>query len=411
MLEEQKMSKHESSGKKPLAGVRVLDCSWATGGPYGTLLLALLGAEVIKIETPPTVTGVSTRQMLFPQYSHEGDDVHFLTYNRNKKSMVIDLRSDQGREVFHDLVKKSDVVFDNFRPGVVNRLGIDYETLREINPRIICSSLSGFGATGPDKGKAAFDTIIEASSGITSLLSQLLPPDTVPPCYPGISWADHVGGLGAAFAVVVALYARESSGEGQRLDVSMQDMLISMTGNLLTAVANFESFEDPLPKMLWGTFKTKDDYVVLCGHREGMWLRLCKSLGHAEWITDPRFDSHPKRIEHGEELYSMVEEILLTKTTRQWLEIFTEGDVPATRINSVKDVINSPQTSARNMLPGFDHKGKEIRAPGNPFKMSGLEETFQSPPDLGEHTQEMLSEVLDYSSEKIAELRKTNVVA
>jgi CoA:oxalate CoA-transferase len=408
---EQEMSQHESSRKRPLAGVRVLDCSWATGGPYGSLLLAFLGAEVIKIETPHNVTGVTTRQMLFPQHTHKGGDVHFLTYNRNKKSMVINLRSDQGREVFYDLVKESDVVFDNFRPGVMNRLRIDYETLRKINPRIICCSLSGFGATGPDKGKAAFDTIIEASSGITSLLSQLLPAGTLPPCYPGISWADHVGGLGAALAIAVALYAREFSGAGQRLDVGMQDMLISMSGYTLTAVANFKTWADPLPKMLWGPFKTKDDYVVLCGHREGMWRRLCKSLEHVEWLTDPRLDSHSKRIEHGEELRSMVEKVLLTKTTRQWLEIFTEKDVPATAINSVEDVINSPQTSARNMLPGFDHKGKEILAPGNPFKMSGLDETFQAPPDLGEHTEEILLGILKYSSEKIAELRKGNIVA
>ena len=405
------MSKHESSGNKPLAGVRVLDCTWATGGPYGSLLLAFLGAEVIKIETPLTVTGVTTRQMLFPQHSHKGGDVHFLTYNRNKKSMVIDLRSHQGREVFYDLVRESDVVFDNFRPGVTNRLGIDYETLRKINPRIICCSLSGFGAAGPDRGKAAFDTIIEASSGITSLLSQLLPSGTVPPCYPGISWADHVGGLGAAFAIVVALYAREFSGGGQRLDVGMQDMLISMAGYMVTAVANFRSWADPLPKMLWGPFKTRDDYIVLCGHREGMWRRLCKSLGHGEWLTNPRFDSHSKRIEHADELRSMVERVLLTKTTRQWLEIFTQEDVPATAINRVEDVINSPQTWARNMLPGFDHKGKEIRAPGNPFKMSGLEEAFQSPPDLGEHTEQILLDVLKYSPEKIMELRKGNTVA
>jgi len=409
-LLEQTMLTGDTLKNKPLSGVRILDCSWATGGPYGSLLLAFLGAEVIKIETPPTMTGVSTRQMLFPQYSHEGADVHFLTYNRNKKSMVVDLRSEKGREVFYELVKKTDVVFDNFRPGVTKRLGIDYETLQKINQRIISCSLSGFGASGPDQKKAAFDTIIEGSSGITSLLCKLLPPEIVPPSYPGISWADHVGGLGAAFAVVTALYARESTGKGQKLDIAMQDMLISMAGFLFTATANFESWEDPLQGMLWGSFKTKDDYVVLCGHREGMWIRLCESIGTTSLMTDPRFDTHARRLENGVELRSIVEDVLATKTTKEWLAIFAEGDVPATAINSLENVIDSQQTADRNMMPGIDHHGKEIKAPGNPIKMSDLAETFDAPPDFGEHSEEILSNLLGYSSEEIATLKKENVV-
>jgi CoA:oxalate CoA-transferase len=398
------------NGNKPLSGVRILDCSWATGGPYGSLLLAFLGAEVIKIETPPTVTGVSTRQMLFPQYSHKGADVHFLTYNRNKKSIVVNLRSEEGREVFYDLVKKSDVVFDNFRPGVTDRLGIGYEKLKAVNDRIICCSLSGFGASGPDQNKAAFDTIIEASSGVTSLLNRLLPSGTIPPSYPGISWADHVGGLGAAFAIVTALYSRESTGKGQKLDIAMQDMLISMTGFLFTASANFESWEDPLQKMLWGAFKTKDDYVVLCGHREGMWKRLCNSLGTTELMTDPRFDSHEKRLENGAELRSIVEEIIKTKTTSEWLKIFSEEDLPSTAINTLDEVMDSQQTAVRNMMPAMDHHGKEIKAPGNPIKMSQLEESIGAPPDFGQHTEEILTEVLGYSADQIDKMKKENIV-
>ena len=404
------MLTNDTRGKKPLDGIRILDCSWATGGPYGSLLLAFMGAEVIKIETPPAMTGVSTRQMLFPQFSHQGADVHFLTYNRNKKSIVINLRTEHGRDVFYDLVKKSDVVFDNFRPGVTGRLGIDYETLKEVNERIICCSLSGFGASGPDTNKAAFDTIIEASSGITSLLRRLLPQDAIPPSYPGISWADHVGGLGAAFAVVTALYARESTDRGQKLDIAMQDMLISMTGFLITATANFKSWEDPLQKMLWGAFKTSDDYVVLCGHREGMWKRLCQSLGTTGLMTNPRFDTHAKRLENGAELRLIIEGILLTKTTKEWLEILSEGDVPATAINDLDEVISSEQTAVRNMVPPMEHHGKTFRAPGNPIKLSDMVETFEAPPDLGEHTREILSEVLGYSSEQIDELKRANIV-
>jgi len=405
------MFRDKSLKDKPLKGVRVLDCTWATGGPYGTLLLALLGAEVIKIEPPPSVTGVNTRQMLIPQYSHEGDDVHFLTYNRNKKSIVIDLKAPKGKGVFYDLVRKADVVFDNFRPGVMNRLEIDYEILRKINPRIICTSSSGFGATGPDREKPAFDTIIEASSGVTFLLRQFLPEGVLPPSYPGVSWADHVGGLAAAFATVVALYAREFTGEGRRVDVGMQDILISMIGYVITGVANFKSFIDPLPTMLWGTFKTKDNYIVLCGHRDGMWQSLAKALGREEWLRDPRYDSIAKRQEHAEELRSMVEDVLLKKTTEEWLKILTACEVPCSPINNLENVVRSPQVLSRNMIVGMNHKGKEIRAPGNPFKMSKLEERYEAPPTLGQHTTELLSELLDYCPEKIDELRREGIVA
>jgi crotonobetainyl-CoA:carnitine CoA-transferase CaiB-like acyl-CoA transferase len=407
----EKILEEKSLRQSPLKNVRVLDCTWATGGPYGTLLLAMLGAEVIKVENPPSVTGVSTRQMLLPGYAHQGEDIHFLTYNRNKKSMVIDLRSPKGRQVFHDMVAESDVVFDNFRPGVVDRLGIDYETLRHINPRIICTSASGFGSTGPDRERPAFDTIIEASSGVTHLLSRLLPEGVLPPCYPGVSWADHVGGLAAAFATLVALYAREFTGEGRRVDVGMQDILISMIGYLITGAANFRPFVDPLPGMLWGTFRTKDGHVVLCGHRDGMWRNLARALGREEWLQDARYDSIEKRQHWAEELRSMVEEVLATDTTADWLAILTAGGVPCGPINSLEDVIESPQVSARNMIVGIRHKGKEIQGPGNPFKMSGLEERFEAPPELGQHTDQLLKELLGYSPEKIAELRKEGAIA
>ena len=401
----------ESVAGGPLNGVRVLDCTWATGGPYGTLLLALLGAEVIKIENPPSVTGVGTRQMLMPQYSHQGDDIHFLTYNRNKKSMVIDLRSPEGRSVVYDLVRVSDVVFDNFRPGVVERLGIDYETLKNINRRIICTSISGFGVTGPDNTRPAFDTIIEASSGVTHLLGLLLPNGVLPPSYPGVSWADHAGGLAGAFATVVALYARGSTGEGRRVDVGMQDVLISMIGYMITGAANFASFSDPLPEMLWGTFQTADGHIVLCGHRDGMWRNLARALGRDEWLADMRYDSISKRQENAGALRRMVEDVLMTKTTGQWLPILSAGQVPCAPINSLEDVVNSPQVAARHMIVNIHHYGERIRTPGNPLKMSRLEERFEAPPELGQHTEELLSGLLKYAPEKIADLRRRGIVA
>ena len=395
----------------PLAGVRVLDLTWATGGPYGTLLMAFLGAEVIKIETPPDHTGVSTRQMLFPHFSHGGEDVHFLTYNRSKKSVVINLQMEMGKEVFYDLVKKSDVVFDNFRPGVTRRLGIDYATLSRINSRIICCSVSGFGSIGPESRRPAFDTIIEASSGMTAQLLTMLPDRTRPPCYPGTSWADHVGGLGGAYGVMAALYEREHTGKGREVDIAMQDMLISMLGYITTGEANFPDWDDPLPRMLWGAFETGDSYIVVCGHREGMWRNLTRALCHEEWRDDTRFNSHEKRIENGNELRAMIEGVLKTRPSVDWIEIMNRNDVPCAPINSTKQVIDSPQTEARNMMPAITHKGKKIRAPGNPIKISGFNEPFLPPPSLGEHTLEIMANVLNYSAQKIAELKDDGAVA
>ncbi|MBW1682579.1 MAG: CoA transferase [Deltaproteobacteria bacterium] len=394
----------------PLQGVRVLDCTWATGGPYGTLLLAMLGAEVIKVESPPQVTGVSTRQMLFPAYSHEGEDAHFLTYNRNKKSIVIDLRSPEGRDVFYDLVKKSDVVFDNFRPGVMDRLGLGYETLRKVNPRVICTSLSGFGATGPDREKPAFDVIIEASSGVTSLLQGLLPEGVPPPSYPGVSWADHAGGMAAAFATVAALFGRRNTGKGRKIDIAMQDVLLSMMGYVLTGTANFEDFSDPLPSMLWGTFKTRDGHIVLCGHRDGMWRNLARALGREDWLEDTRYETISGRQKHGEELRREVEEVLAGADTAHWVSVLQDAGVPCTAVHTVKEVLGGPQAAARDMVVEVDHKGVKIKTPGNPLKISGIEERFEAPPPLGAHTEELLADLLGYPEEKIAKLREKGIV-
>jgi len=395
----------------PLAGVRVLDLTWATGGPYGTLLLAFLGAEVIKIETPPDQTGVNTRQMLFPNFSHGGEDVHFLTYNRSKKSVVINLQKESGKEVFYDLVKKADVVFDNFRPGVTGRLGISYETLRRINSRIICCSVSGFGSSGPESRRPAFDTIIEASSGMTAQLLTMLPSGVRPPCYPGTSWADHVGGLTGAYGVMAALYERERTGEGREVDIAMQDMLISMLGYITTGEANFSDWDDPLPRMLWGAFETGDNYLIICGHREGMWRNLIRALDHEQWQDDPRFNSHQERIKNGRELRALIEGILKTRPSADWIEIMDKHDVPCNPIHTIKEVINSRQTETRKMMPAMIHKGKKIKAPGNPVKISGFDAPISPPPALGEHTAEILANVLNYPPERIARLKKDGAVA
>jgi len=367
------------------------------------MMMGDLGAEIIKIETPEFALGVTSRQKVDP-YLLYGDDIHFLSLNRNKKSLVLDLKNPKGKEVFYDLAKVSDVVYENFRPGVTKRLGIDYETLRKLNKGIICCGLSGFGATGPNKLAPAFDPVIQASSG---MMAQLGMRDAGGrPLHFPLAIGDLYGGVLSSYAVIAALFEREKTGEGQFLDISMQDGLLSLLSYVPAYRLNVGSHKDVMADFLWGAFKTKDDYVILCAHRQGFWENLCKTLGHEDWNTDPRFDSAAKRLENKDELWAIIEDVLASKGRDEWVKILTDGDVPCTPINTEEDLLKDPQVADRNMIVSFKHTtGGELRMLGNPIKMSAHpEDHFESPPLLGQHTKEICIGLLGYSEAKYQEL-------
>jgi CoA:oxalate CoA-transferase len=402
--------------KGPLEGVRILDLTRALAGPYGSLILGDLGAEVIKIETPQEVAmEFGSRTALDPRYSYGGEDVYFLSINRNKKSLTLNLKVPQAKQVFFDLVKKADVVFDNFRPGVMEKLGIDYESLKKINPRIISCSLTGFGPDGPYEERPAFDLIIQALSGGISITGD--PDPNSPPVRAGVAVADLGGGMFSAQGIMAALYSRERTGVGQKVDVSLLDGQISMLGYvaaywLISGVIQGRLGTRHQNNPVYGALKTKDGYVAICAHRGPFWKNLCRAMKREDLIDDPRCNSDMKRHENSDEIWDLLGKIFATKTTSEWLNLLNESDVPCAPINTVDAALSDPQVLHNNMVVTLKSPGGgEIKLVGNPIKMSGtVQQPYEYPVKLGQNTEEILQSVLGYSKQQIQELRKNQAI-
>jgi CoA:oxalate CoA-transferase len=392
----------------PLEDVRILDLSVIMAGPYCTLILGDLGAEVIKIERP----GVGEGARGVPPYYFEGESAYFIAMNRNKKSIALDLKSDKGREIFHELAKMSDVVIDNFRPGIVERLGVDYNTLKKINPRIICCSISGYGGSGPLKDRPAFDLIIQAAGGIMSYTGE---PGRMP-VRMGAPMGDLAGGLFASSGILSALYQRERTGRGQKIDISLLDCQIS----LLTYRGQYYFIGNEVAKPVGsghisihpiGAFKTKTFDIVIDANTEKIFAELAKGIEHPDLATDLKFSSREGRLKNKEELYDVLQKAFSAKSGEEWLEILG-GKVAIGPINTVDKALSDPQVLSRNMVPEIDMgNGKTLKILGNPIKMSEIDqESFKAPPRLGEHTEEILTRTLNYSPEEVQELRRQGIV-
>jgi len=392
----------------PLSGVRILDLTLIMAGPYCTLILGDLGAEVIKIEKPGI--GESSREM--PPHFYEGQSAYFIAMNRNKKSMTLDLKSEKGKEIFCALAKQSDVVIDNFRPGVVSKLGIDFTALKEINPRIICCSISGYGQTGPCKDRPAFDLVIQARGGIMSYTGE---PGRMP-VRMGAPMGDLTGGLFASQGILAALYQREKTGRGQRIDISLQDCQTS----LLTYRAQFYLTGKEIARPVGsghvsahpiGAFKTRTFDIVIDANTESIFAELCAAIGRPDMSGDQKFNSRENRLKNKGELYAILEKAFLEKTGEEWLELL-EKRIPIAPINTIDKALADPQTLSRNMVVEVEYENdKKLKIVGNPIKMSGIEqERFKRPPYLGEHTEEILTGLLNYSPEQVEELKSEGVI-
>jgi crotonobetainyl-CoA:carnitine CoA-transferase CaiB-like acyl-CoA transferase len=377
-------------------------------GPYCTLILGDLGAQVIKVERP----GVGEGARGVPPHFFEGESAYFIAMNRNKKSMTLDLKSPKGKEIFYELAKKSDVVVDNFRPGVMKKLGVDYDTLKGINPRIICCSISGYGETGPSKDRPAFDLIIQARGGIMSYTGE---PGRMP-ARMGAPMGDLAGGLFAANGALAALYQREQTGRGQKLDISLLDCQIS----LLTYRAQYYFVGNEIAQPVGSghtsihpirAFKTKTFDIVIDFNTQSIFIEFCNVIGNPEMAQNPKFNSRENRLKNKEELYDFLEKTFLTKTGEEWLELL-DKKVPIGPINRIDKALADPQILSRNMVPEVDYgKGKKLKILGNPIKMSEIEEeVFRRPPRLGEHTEQVLTELLHYSLEEVEELRNQKII-
>jgi len=394
-----------------LKDILILDLTRYLAGPYGATLLADLGAKVIKIEPP----GPRIREG-FGKYSFKEQDAYFLSTNRNKLGMVLDLKSAKGKQVFYDLVRKADVVFENFRYGVTDNLGIDYEALKAINSRIIYCSITGFGATGPYRDRAAYDIVVQAMSGGMSITGE----PGRPPVRSGIAVADLGAGAISALGILAALHHRDVTGIGQKVETSLLEAHIS----LLVYEAAYYLVSGVVPGPLgtghrsisaYGGFKTKDDYIVIANPEGYNIIHLYRAIGREELINDPRFNTAEKRSEYRDDLKAILEETFLTKTAKEWLDILTAGNVPCAPVNTLDKALSDPQVLDREMVVTIDYtEGGQIRQVGNPLKLSAtppeIRKTFHSPPTLGQHTEEILTSLLGYSQQKVDDLRDEKVI-
>ena len=378
-----------------LDGIRVLDLTNVLSGPFATLHLALLGAEVVKIENPKD--GDLARKLgIVPELNEKLMGTSFLAQNSNKKSVTLNLKSPEGKEVFRKLVKTADVLVENFRPDVMKRLGLGYEELSRINPRLIYCGISGFGQTGPDAMKPAYDQIIQGLSGVMAVNGD----ERLNPLRAGFPVCDTVGGVNGAFAVMAALYHRERTGEGQFIDVALLDSIIPFMG---WVVANLLiGGKEPVPMgndnftaAPSGTFKTRDGHINIAANKQEQWEALCHVLGVPELKTDPRFQKRDIRKKNRKELTPLLEVKLAERSTQEWVDLLNAKDVPSGAILSLGDAMRQAQLKHRGVLQDVDVPG--IGA----LKLFGLTPLFEksagtissAPPRLGAHTEEILSGV------------------
>lgn len=392
--------------KKPLENVRILDLTHMLSGPYGAMILADLGAETIKVEP---LQGEGTRKLLAtdPKNSLDGMGAYYITLNRNKQSVALNLKSDEGRQVFYDLVRKSDVVISNFGVGVPERLKIDYATLKGINPAIITCTITGFGSDGPKPGRPAFDQVAQATGGGMSITGT----DPSHPVRAGIPIGDLGGGMFAVMGILTALLERGQSGVGQHVDISMLDCQISMLSYMATM--HFLSGEDPFPignshfvHVPYNTFKTADGYIVIAVITDNFWQNL-KEVVPVEAFNDPKYDTQPGRWQDQDMINQVLNDKLQENTSAYWIERLEAERIPCAPVNKFSQALNDVQVRHRNMVVDLKHpNGKSTQGPGNPIKLSRTRsETFSAAPEVGQNTDRVLSEILGYQADTIASLK------
>ena len=397
---------------KPLDGIKVIDLTHMLAGPYAGMVIADLGAEVVKVE--PLNTGEMTRGLLKsdPDYSFKEFGAYFLTLNRNKKSVSLDLKSEEGLEVFHNLVKSADVILNNFSAGVVKKLKIDFDSLKSINPRIITCSITGFGETGPHSTRPAYDQIVQAYSGGMSITG----PDVNTPTRAGIPIGDLGSGLYSVIGILSALLSREKTNTGQHIDMSLLDVQIS----LLTYMATMQTLSnfDPEPignahfvHVPYNSFTTQNGFVVIAVITDAFWEALLDVV-KVDSLRDPKFSKSIDRLKNQEFIESELNNVLCTKSSEFWIKELNDAKVPCGPINTFSQALSDEQVIHRNMIVEVEHPdGGKVKMPGNPVKLSYTDEvSYTPPPHLGSHTREILRDWGGYDDESIQNLIDKNII-
>ena len=401
---------------RPLNNIRILDITRALAGPYCTMMLGDLGADVIKVERP--VSGDESRGwgppfVGKPYGPYPGESAYFIAANRNKRSLTVNIQSAEGQEIIRQLAGISDVLVENYRTGDLDKLGLGYSDLHRLHPKLIYCSISGYGRTGPYAERPGYDAIIQAEGGMMSITG----PVDGPPSRVGIPIIDITSGMFAATAILAALHARDLTGEGQQVDISLFDSHIALLAN---AASNYLVGGEP-PRRLgnahpniapYEAFSARDGWFILGAANERQWELLCDMLGRPDLKTDSRFVSNGARVANREALVDELNKIFSQRDVNEWLADLTQAGLPCSSINSLPQVFAHPQAQAREMTLESDHPtAGTVRLTGFPYKLSQTPaEIHRPPPLLGEHTEEVLTGLLDYSPEGVASLRDKGAI-
>jgi crotonobetainyl-CoA:carnitine CoA-transferase CaiB-like acyl-CoA transferase len=393
----------------PLTGVRILALTQLGAGPYAMTMLGDLGAEIIKIEDP-TTGGDEARTV--PPYAIDGDSPYYQSFNRNTKSLTLNLRTPQGKDVFHRLVTVADAVYSNPRGDLPAKLGFDYASLKGVNPRIVCCALTGFGKTGPRAADPGYDFLIQALAGFMSVTGD----PTAAPTRCGVSFVDFSGGLMSAVGMLIGMLRARATGIGCDVDVSLLDTAVSMLNYLAVWSLNrglrLQRLPDGAHQTLVPsqTFPTKDGYLVIMCMKEKFWKRLAHRMNLSRLADDPRFRTFADRLQHRDELLPMLKRVMLAKTTAEWVEAL-RGHVPCAPVHTVEEALQDEQVLAREMVIEVEHAqlGK-LREVGCPIKIDGVQPRYAAGARLGADTDELLRTLLAMSAEEIQALREQGAI-
>jgi formyl-CoA transferase len=392
-----------------LADIRVLDCTRILAGPYCTMMLGDMGAEVIKIEQPGV--GDGSRQWGPPWV--ESESAYYLSVNRNKKSLTLNLKHPEGQGIFKKLAAATDVLVENFLPGTMQKMGLDYETLSATNPGLIYCSLTGYGQDGPYRDLPGFDFMIQAQGGIMSVTG----PVEGPPYKVGVAIVDITAGLFANSAILAALHHRDRTGQGQYIDIALLDAqigwLVNQAHNYFATGETPRRFGNAHPNIVpYEVFRAQDGYLALAIGTDAQYRRFCELVSYPELWEDERFQTNAGRVEHRDTLIPRLQALIGQRALSEWLELLSENRIPAAPINDIPTLLRDPQVAARQMVQTINHPVLgEVQQLGPVAKFSHTPAQVRSaPPLLGEHTESILSQELGYSQEEIARMRQAGAI-